>query len=624
MADPNKGAHAGRAQQVQSQKQYDDKRRRKFIGCVLAVAIVFVAGFLVWDTNLRPYSINAKDFPSDGLRAAVRALDADGDGLITREEAADITELTVTEGTNVSGLSILPNLSRLIIDSDSITSVDVSEASSLVALDAKGSASVDDVNLGRSSHLKQVDLSGTSVDSLDLSGVTLLENLCLADTYVESLSLSGLGSLSSLDVTGTSIQKLDLADQASLSTLRCANSVKVENLSKTPLSAYWLVTDFKNNIPMFAGEEGQKVHATAVYDELNRLSSATFTEGSATAPATVSYSYDDDGRLTKVSFADMQTSSSAPTKNSWSLSYDDEGRLSEASCETGAYATYTYDDKGRLSTYGIKRAPKGLAAEYSFEYDDNGFLSAIACGDERTEFAYDTSGRVTSIAVTAPKSQDSSDETDSESKASASDSSSAASSSASSSSASSGVGKEEKNKTVTDDSREVLASYTLAYDSEGNCVRVNYAINDKDGQGEETVDEKFTYDDGVLANAMRVSSGEGSDWYLDNKGIVSSEFSYDEEGNLIKAVLTRQDRSEGSTDSIELGYTRVFATKDTLPKGSIWSTSYPLAVTFDDDGYLASLVASGSSEFTPWACAPDPLRFAFDGDAALPMGFAGI
>ena len=75
---------------------------------------------------------------------------------------------------------------------------------------------------------------------------------------------------------------------------------------------------------------------------------------------------------------------------------------------------------------------------------------------------------------------------------------------------------------------------------------------------------------------------------------------------------------------MELGYTRVFATKDTLPKGSIWDTSYPLAVTFDADGYLASLVASGSSAFTPWACTPDPLRFAFDGDAALPMGCVGV
>ena len=605
------GFGANDAANAKNRAKSADADRRKFIAIVLAVAVVLAAAFLLWDTHLRPYGVNTKDFPSDGVRAAMAALDDDGDNQVTRAQVAGVTELVITQGSDVSGLGIFPNLKKLVVESDDVENVDATQASGLEELDASGASNLATVEFGTNAELSSVDLSGTAVTSVDLSNEPALSSAWFKGSSLSSLDISGCSSLASLDVDDTVVASLDLSGMSSLVSLSCADDVEVENLGETPLSAYWVVTDFQNSIPAYDGQTGEEVHMEASYDDDNRLTSVSYTDAAVSSRATkIAYSYDADGKLSSVKFSGMDSQSSAPSSNEWRLSYDSEGRMSKAAATSGASFEYEYNDDGTLASCTETSGSSSAASTtYSFEYED-GLLTNEEHGNFATEYSYDSKRRLTSAKTTYKGSSGSKDANTANSEASMSDASDTAAASDSAGSADDASREGDGNA-----SAERVDAATFAYDSGGNCIRYNLAQHIGT---EGTLDEKYSYDsDGRLVGASRTSKGTGSGWYRENRGYDSADYEYDDNGNLTGARFTRSDTEDATSESFKVKYHRVFATSDNAPVGGVWKQGYPFAISVNSGSYLASLVASASSPLTPWGAEPTFVSLVFDADTAL-------
>ncbi len=580
-----KHASAGRVGKSVSATRSADSDRRKFIAIVLAVALVLAVAFLLWDTHLRPYGINSKDFPSDGVRSAVAALDDDGDNQITREQAASITELTVDGGEDVSGLAIFPNLEKLTIANNETRSVDVTQAASLEEIDASGASSLASISFGANEKLSSVDLSGTAVSSVDLSDEPALLSACFKDSELASLNIAGSVALEELDVSGTGVASVDLSGLASLASLRCEDDVSVENLSDTPLSAYWLVADFENDISPYGEAAGENIHVKAEYDDDNRLLFLSYTDAAASSRVTdISYAYDEEGRVATVKFSGMNAESSAPSSNEWKLTYDEDGRIATAVAASGVSFAYEYDNRGLLvSCTQTSGGSSASATTYSFSYNEDGALAGESHGKFSTEYSYDAKGRLTSAKTVYEGVSESEDDEDADSS--------------------------------DDDEKSRVDAATFAYDAAGNCIRYN--VSQQIG-AEGTLDEKYFYDsDGRLIDASRKSEGSNDNWYQENRGYDSAGFEYDENGNLTGATFERSNADESADDSFRVSYHRVFATDDDAPVCGTWDEGYPFAASVNRGSYLAGLVASGSSVFTPWGNAPSFTDLVFNRSKAI-------
>lgn len=619
-ASSRKQAADGSGSLGESSAEYQKQaavKRRKFMAVVLLIALVLSAAFLIWDKALRPYSVNAKDFPSDSVRAAAAQLDTDGDGLITRAQASEVTSLSLSEGTTAYGFSLFPNLRELTISSGSIESVDVSDAANLESLDANGSSSLLTCVVSGASKLSSLDLSNTGVSEVNLSGADSLTELNASGSKLDSLDISDASALKKLDLRDTSVSSLDLSGHSAFASLRCDNAVQVSGLSDTPLSEYWVATDFQNNVPSYGSSAAQKAHVTAEYDDQNRLVSATYEDSAQFDGAVdVSYSYDDSGKLVQVSFDGLPSSSNAPSKIDWILSYNDDGKIASATSSAGVSCSYDYDELGNLKSVGTGQKT------YWVEFNDDGTLAMISEWKNETSFAYDKDGRLITVAQTdgsieaGDSNSDAGSGDSSDSMSSSSESESSATSDADSATGPSDFDQADsgKKQTVADD---VVAAYILAYGASGNCVGIDLTSYDK-GTAQGTASETYSYNaDGSFKDASRATKSDETSWYVEYPAIRSTQYEYDDNGNLISAALVRDDQSEGARETYAVGYTRLFATDGTQPMGSIWQNSYPLSCRLADDSDFAATVASGESLFTPWANLPTVQGLVFQPETGL-------
>ena len=628
-ASPN-AAHA--RSEARNQKKATAQKRKsryRFIALVLGVAVILVAGFLLWDVHMRPYNLNAKDFPSEGVRAAAAAVDTDGNGAISREEAEAVESLTITEGDEIYGFGMFPNLVELVIDSNEVRKVDVSTAASLQSLKANGASSLGEVVFKGNTQLTTLDLSGTDVVSIDLSGASNLKAIEAANSALASIDISHLGQLASLNVTNTDIESIDVAGLSSLSILRCDSDVQVENLSDTSLVRYWEVSSFQNNVPPFGSVARQRLQMTAQYDNANRLVGATVEDAGAalTEPAVIAYEYNENGKVVRATFSALKDDAGDAIDCVWELVYNDKGDLVQAYNDAGCSCTYDYDSDHRLKTYTMT-LPSGKIERYSFTYDQTGHLvSAQHNASEAIMYSYDEQGLLTDATTVAtssgastspsqgtsqvPESSGSSSEDRSEG---ASSSSSSSGGSASPESAASGdAGSRSSSSTFA--AAEIVSTYAYTYDSEGRCVRCDYtATNENLGSYVET----YTYaSDGTLLDAQRTSraiTGGTNDYVHD---ISSSKYEYANDGSLASCSLTRANQSEGIHETYALRYQCVYAVPSFAPVGTIWQGGYPLASMVDDGIALSEAVLSGQSQFTPWARLPQVHDIVFNRQVAL-------
>lgn len=161
---------AANASGVPTPQPQKKRRVAPFAAIGAAVVVVAIAAVAVWTLFLAPYNIDEKTFPDPGVRLAVATqLDADGDGKLTRDEAAAVTTLSLTGSAEISGLgAFFPNLASLQADGDSLATVDVSDLGALTTLSLSGNG-LSDVTLSGAGSLETVSVTSDSLQNLNAS-----------------------------------------------------------------------------------------------------------------------------------------------------------------------------------------------------------------------------------------------------------------------------------------------------------------------------------------------------------------------------------------------------------------------------------------------------------------------
>lgn len=172
------------------------------------VALVLIAAMLAAlyslqhsSTPMSGVAIDEATFPDPVLRAAVEALDADGDRRLSDDESSACTSLDVSS----SGLADLSGVRYL---------------RALVDLDAHGNELVS-ADLSGMARLRSVNISGNAVQSFSTAGIPSLDELDVSDNGMTALDVSSSDRLRSLSCSGNDIARLDLGRNHELVKLAC-------------------------------------------------------------------------------------------------------------------------------------------------------------------------------------------------------------------------------------------------------------------------------------------------------------------------------------------------------------------------------------------------------------------
>lgn len=144
-------------------------------------------------------------FPDAALRAALTALDVEGDGALSLRERQNATKLVVNDPTleSLDGLAWVEGLLELDVSGTALTSLEAHTLpASLISLNASG-CSISHVDLGGVNRLTKLDLSSNPLTLIDLGELPRLTELYLADCLLAgSLDITSNSRLTTVDVRG--------------------------------------------------------------------------------------------------------------------------------------------------------------------------------------------------------------------------------------------------------------------------------------------------------------------------------------------------------------------------------------------------------------------------------------
>lgn len=161
--------------------------------------------------------IDADNFPDATFRSYLEnEVDADGDGVLSKEEIAGVTEINLAGGyagnlvADLKGVAVFHNLKTLNVKDNAVETVDLSGLKRLENLEAK------------SDYTRIVDVSGTSISewdytpedypnlkSLDVSNCTELTRVGYRSGALESLNIKGCPAITYLSVYDNNLTAID-------------------------------------------------------------------------------------------------------------------------------------------------------------------------------------------------------------------------------------------------------------------------------------------------------------------------------------------------------------------------------------------------------------------------------
>lgn len=371
--------------------------RAAVVVCVVAaLVIVGAGGFLAWrllgspdeggTTVTRvegPVAIDEAAFPDEAVRAAVTlAADTNQDGTLSLEEGDAVTELAVDGASSVSGLGpYLPNIERLTLRGDALTTVSTSDLPRLSSISVEG-GTVEEMDLSHNEGLTEVVAPDASIGEVKLpqtGGVTTVQ--VPDSTVVSGLEGAGLRE----EWVPVSI----VEDWRTLTIERDAAGriISMTNESEGSSDATLYTYDSAGHLSTSArtyrmmGSDPTYESLTYTCDETGRILEARHQDGSGTV-----YTYDEAGRVTLIAEDFLDGSA-----HEMSVTYDGEGRVIEARDARGngipTVYTYRYDGAGRLieatsaSDLGNELANTSTR---SYTYDEGGHLASISVSGEGT------------------------------------------------------------------------------------------------------------------------------------------------------------------------------------------------------------------------------------------------
>ena len=146
-------------------------------------------------------------------------IDLNGDSLIQQTEASEVLSLDLNskEIKSLQGLKSFDQASIMILYSDSINIVDLSQNPSLTNL-TFFCENLEEMFLG-TTNLISLSVHKSGLTSLDLSSCTQLNGLIIDETPIKELDLSGLTKLRFITISDCLVEELDLSDQTDIYSL---------------------------------------------------------------------------------------------------------------------------------------------------------------------------------------------------------------------------------------------------------------------------------------------------------------------------------------------------------------------------------------------------------------------
>ncbi len=216
------------------------------------------------DTISESVEINEANFPDENFRKYIKeTLDADGDGVLSAEEIADVTVFEVNSMgiSDLTGIEYFTSLETLwcyanklttidvsnntaltglFCDFNQLTSIDVSKNTALFSFTCEGNQ-ITSLDLSNNPTLRSLYCLNNQLTSLDLSKNTNLGYLYCGKNQLTSLDLSNNTALKELSVYSSCLTSLDLSNNTALEELCCYdNQLTSLDLSNNPeLTKLW-------------------------------------------------------------------------------------------------------------------------------------------------------------------------------------------------------------------------------------------------------------------------------------------------------------------------------------------------------------------------------------------------
>ena len=175
-----------------------------------------------------PIEINENTFPDDEFRTWVLAQSYGQDGILTEEEIANVSRITVEGGRNIQslkGIEYFTALTYLNCGSNHLSSLDVS----------------------RDTALTNLTCSSNQLTELDVSGCTKLETLNCSWNQLPSLDVSKNAALKELNCQGNQLKVLNLLNNIALENLAC-NYNQLTSLDVSKNSALTILACIENQL----------------------------------------------------------------------------------------------------------------------------------------------------------------------------------------------------------------------------------------------------------------------------------------------------------------------------------------------------------------------------------------
>ena len=169
--------------------------------------------------------INETTFPDESFRNWLLSQSYGADGMITDEEIAAVTYISVPEMNikSLKGIEYFTELADLSCSGNQLTELDLTKNIALVSLSCANNQ-LTSLDVSKNKALKDLNCNGNQMTSLDVSECTALTELSCKSNKLNSLKVSGCVALITLFCEGNQLTSLDVSKNIALTSLSCGSN----------------------------------------------------------------------------------------------------------------------------------------------------------------------------------------------------------------------------------------------------------------------------------------------------------------------------------------------------------------------------------------------------------------
>ncbi len=197
--------------------------------------LLISAALIIFSTAWADVEINENTFPDDEFRTWVLAQSYGQDGILTEEEIANVSRITVEGGRNIQslkGIEYFTALTYLNCGSNHLSSLDLSNNTALITLYCNNNQ-LSSLDLSNNTQLTKLNCGSNQLISLDVTMNTALTNLACSSNRLTSLNTSKDIALIKLSCNDNQLAELDVSNNVALTTLACQeNQLTTLDVSK--------------------------------------------------------------------------------------------------------------------------------------------------------------------------------------------------------------------------------------------------------------------------------------------------------------------------------------------------------------------------------------------------------